>query len=181
LYHVRIASKFEVRKTKCANKAGETASGFTGSRGVRIISGVASITCPPGCQINTRCDRTNGGGAAPSFANAYAEALISNVGDAVAHRKQIPEQPLERLASVHRPPAIHLEQTIDPTRALRQRMCGVVAKSGTQHIGNLLAPRHPSVQVPPGQREAFLIHGDIAARHTTRGASSGWSEMATIP
>jgi hypothetical protein len=40
---------------------------------------VIDMTCPPACQITTRCDRTIGGGGAPSFANAYAEALISSV------------------------------------------------------------------------------------------------------
>ena len=46
-YQLRIASKFDVRTTKCANSAGAIASGFTGSRGRRVMSGVASMLVPP--------------------------------------------------------------------------------------------------------------------------------------
>src|ERR1700722_5938512 len=46
-YQARTASKFEVRTTKCANRAGEIASGRTASRGRRVMSGVASMIFPP--------------------------------------------------------------------------------------------------------------------------------------
>ena len=58
------------RDRRFHQKARMSASGFTDSRGVRVMSGVASTMCAPACQITTRCARLNGGGGAPSFASA---------------------------------------------------------------------------------------------------------------
>ena len=41
---------------------------------------------------------------------------------------------------------------------MRQRMCCVIAASGAHHIGDLLTPFHPSVEILPGQREAGAVY-----------------------